>query len=66
LGLRKNKTLPCKIKHKKGILKSTETVGETSVSSGCWGEDSNYELAGAAHFHVASPVLLFKSGRLNL
>jgi 3-dehydroquinate synthase len=30
----------------------------TSVSSGCWGEDSNYELAGAAHFHVASPVLL--------
>ncbi len=31
----------------------------TSVSSGCWGEDSNYELAGAAHFHVASPVLNF-------
>ena len=38
----------------------TETVGETSVSSGCWGEDSNCELAGAAHFHVASPALYFK------
>ncbi len=33
----------------------------TSVSSGYWGEDSNYELAGAAHFHVASPVLLLNA-----
>ena len=40
------------------ILFSTETVGESSVSSGCWGEDSNHALAGAAHFHVASPALL--------
>ncbi len=38
----------------------TETVGGASVSSGCWGEDSNHELAGAAHFHVASPALIFK------
>ena len=34
-----------------------ETVGETSVSSGSWGEDSYCELAGAVHFHVASPAL---------
>jgi len=33
-----------------------ETVGETSVSSGSWGEDSYCELAGAVHFHVASPA----------
>ena len=38
----------------------TETVGGASVSSGCWGEDSNHGLAGAAHFHVASPALIFK------
>jgi hypothetical protein len=38
------------------ILNLIETVGESSVSSGCWGEDSNCELAGAAHFHVASPA----------
>ncbi len=37
----------------------TETVGETSVSSGCWGEDSNHELADAVHFHVASSALSF-------
>lgn len=41
----------------KRYIKNTETVGETSVSSGCWGEDSNYELADAAHFHVASSAL---------
>ena len=38
------------------ILDLIETVGESSVSSGCWGEDSNCELAGAVHFHVASPA----------
>jgi hypothetical protein len=41
----------------------TETVGGASVSSDCWGEDSNHGLAGAAHFHVASPALIFKVGR---
>ena len=40
------------------ILFSTETVGESSVSSGCWGEDSNHALAGAVHFHAASPAPL--------
>jgi hypothetical protein len=32
---------------------------KTAVSSGYWGEDSNHELAGAVHFHVASPALFF-------
>jgi hypothetical protein len=41
------------------IFTSTETVGETFVSSDCWGEDSNYELADAAHFHVASSAFNF-------
>jgi 3-dehydroquinate synthase len=36
----------------------------TSVSSGCWGEDSSYELAGAAHFHVASPVLFLNTSKI--
>jgi hypothetical protein len=43
----------------KGILSVTETVGESTVSSGSWGEDSYYALAGAVHFHVASPALNF-------
>ncbi len=34
-----------------------ETVGGTTVSSGCWGEDSRHELAGAVHSRVASPAL---------
>ena len=38
-------------------IKNIETVGGTSVSSGSWGEDSYCELAGAVHFHVASPAL---------
>lgn len=33
-----------------------ETVGGTSVSSGCWGEDSRHEMAGAVHSRVASPA----------
>lgn len=36
----------------------TETAGETAVSSDSRGEDGYYELAGAVHFHVASPALL--------
>jgi hypothetical protein len=35
---------------------SIETVGGTSVSSDSWGEDGCHELAGAVHFHVASPA----------
>jgi hypothetical protein len=35
---------------------SIETVGETSVSSDSRGEDGCCELAGAVHFHVASPA----------
>lgn len=38
------------------ILKATETIGESIVSSSSWGEDSYYELAGAVHSHVASPA----------
>ena len=38
-------------------IRYIETVDEISVSSGSWGEDSYHELAGAAHFHVASPAL---------
>ena len=37
-------------------IENIETVGGTSVSSGSWGEDSYCELAGAVHFHVASPA----------
>ena len=37
-------------------IMSTETVGETSVSSGDRGEDGYCESAGAVHFHVASPA----------
>ncbi|MGI8555309.1 MAG: hypothetical protein ACR2LT_02990 [Pyrinomonadaceae bacterium] len=47
------------MREKNFIFNLTETVGESSVSSGYWGEDSNYGLAGAAHFHVASPALTF-------
>ncbi|CAN5494168.1 hypothetical protein BH10ACI1_BH10ACI1_20590 [soil metagenome] len=46
----------CKTALIKCILEIIETVGESSVSSGCWGEDSNRGLAGAVHFHVASPA----------
>ena len=35
---------------------SIETVGGTSVSSDSRGEDGYHELAGAVHFHVASPA----------
>jgi len=42
-------------------IRKIETVDEISVSSGSWGEDSYHELAGAAHFHVASPALKFES-----
>jgi hypothetical protein len=35
---------------------SIETVGGTSVSSDSRGEDGCCELAGAVHFHVASPA----------
>jgi hypothetical protein len=41
-------------------IKHIETVGGTSVSSGSWGEDSYRELAGAVHFHVATPALKIK------
>lgn len=40
------------------MIKAIETVGESTVSSGSWGEDSYCELAGAVHFHVASPALI--------
>lgn len=40
------------------MILSIETVGGASVSSGSWGEDSYYALAGAVHSHVASPVLI--------
>jgi hypothetical protein len=36
-----------------------ETVGGTSVSSVSRGEDGRHELAGAVHFHVASPAHSF-------
>jgi hypothetical protein len=39
-------------------LEAIETVGGTSVSSGCWGEDSRHELAGAVHSRVASPAFI--------
>ena len=42
-------------------IRYIETVDEISVSSGSWGEDSYHELAGAAHFHVASPALNSKA-----
>jgi hypothetical protein len=42
---------------------SIETVGGTSVSSGSRGEDGYHELAGAVHFHVASPAQLYQSCR---
>ena len=42
---------------------TTETVGGTSVSSGNRGEDGRHELAGAVHFHVASPAQLYQSCR---
>jgi hypothetical protein len=42
---------------------SIETVGETSVSSDSWGEDGCHELAGAVHFHVASPAQHYQSCR---
>mgnify|MGYP003576467843 CR=1 FL=1 len=35
---------------------SIETVGGTSVSSDSRGEDGYHALAGAVHFHVASPA----------
>lgn len=37
---------------------SIETVGGTSVSSVSRGEDGWHELAGAVHFHAASPAHL--------
>jgi hypothetical protein len=49
----------CQARRKNCIFISIETVGETFVSSDCWGEDSNYESADAAHFHVASSAFLF-------
>lgn len=38
-------------------IRFIETVGGTSVSSGRRGEDGCRELAGAVHFHAASPAL---------
>src|SRR5688572_26244282 len=42
---------------------SIETAGGTSVSSDSRGEDGCHELAGAAHFHVASPAQPYQSCR---
>jgi hypothetical protein len=42
---------------------SIETVGGTSVSSDSRGEDGCHELAGAVHFHVASPAQHYQSCR---
>lgn len=55
----------CKCCGEDCIFISTETVGGASVSSGCWGEDSNYGLAGAVHSHVASPALNLKVQSFN-
>ncbi|HRH43474.1 MAG TPA: hypothetical protein PKY82_17725 [Pyrinomonadaceae bacterium] len=43
---------------KQAIIYLIETVGETSVSSGRWGEDGDYGLAEAVHFHVATSALI--------
>src|SRR3712207_7087223 len=40
-------------------------VGESSVSSGCWGEDSSHELMGEAHSHAASPIYFFPPNPAN-
>ena len=53
----------CQSRPKNYMMNLIETVGESSVSSGCWGEDSNRELAGAAHFHVALPAYKKVSSR---
>jgi hypothetical protein len=47
------------LKTQKNFILAFETKVKTYVSSGCWGEDSNRELADAAHFHVASSAFLF-------
>lgn len=39
------------------MINSIETIGESIVSSSRWGEDGDYELADAVHFHVASSAL---------
>jgi hypothetical protein len=56
---KKLKTI-CQNEKFKCILYAIETVGGTSVSSGCWGEDSSHGLAGAVHSYVASPALNIK------
>jgi hypothetical protein len=35
-----------------------ETIAECIVSSGRWGEDGDYGLAEAVHFHVATSALI--------
>jgi len=58
------------------IVGQEETVGESSVSSGCWGEDSDHEYGWARRtptfvapirffpLHFSIPVQLLKSGRM--
>jgi 3-dehydroquinate synthase len=46
-----------------GYIVRIETVGGTSVSSGRRGEDGCHELAGAVHFHAASPAQNVEKGR---
>lgn len=42
------------------IVGQEETVGESSVSSGCWGEDSDHEFGiGATELHVLSRLSVF-------
>jgi hypothetical protein len=39
------------------MISPIETIDEFIVSSGRWGEDGDYGLADAVHFHVASSAL---------
>ena len=44
------------------IVGQEETVGESSVSSGCWGEDSDHKKwMGATYSHVVAPIRFFKT-----
>jgi hypothetical protein len=58
-NLRRLLSVPCNTGGSRCIFVSTETVGETTVSSGRWGEDGDYELADAVHSLVASSALTF-------
>ena len=46
------------MQNRQGIFNLIETIGESIVSSGRWGEDGDYGLAEAVHFHVATSALI--------